>query len=338
VNVSIFVSTGSWGGAQLHTVELSRTLTARAHSVKIVEIGRDGYAKSLEKYIDGVEFFPLQRSKGLQTIGWIEASRLVRKLPRDVCVLVKSDFYTGNWKLDLAARLWFRRYIAIEHTNPPLMPPRTSRSYLGGFVRGVGLWWFRQFIQGWARSIGPHLIVTVSEAVRRRLIDAYRFPRRKIVTVYSGIDTTKFAPNFHFRRSRRAPWGISENTLVFGAVGRLTQVKGFSLAVELFASLARRLPYRDMRLVFVGEGPLELNLKFAAAASGFGDRIIFENFIAQPWRVYPAFDLFVMPSTTEGLSLALLEAMACGCPPIAMGVGGIPEVIADPNTGWLVPE
>ena len=306
--------------------------------MKIVELGRDRYAKSLENYIDCVEFVPLQRSTALQTIGWIEACRLVHKLPRDVGVLVKSNFETGNWKLDLATRLWFRHYITIEHTEPPLMPPRTSRRYLGGFLRGVGLWWFRMFIPRWARSIGPHLLVTVSEAVRRRLIDVYRFPGRKVVTVYGGIDTTKFTPNIEFRRSQRAAWGIREDTLVFGTVGRLHEAKGYSLAIELFASLVRRMPDRDMRLVFVGEGPLEAKLKAAAAASGFGDRIIFENFTNQTWRVYPAFDLFVMPSTTEALGLALLEAMACGCPPIAMGVGGIPEVITDPNTGWLVPE
>jgi glycosyltransferase involved in cell wall biosynthesis len=338
VNVSIFVSTSGWGGAQLHTVELSRTLVARAHTVKIVELGRDGYAKSLEKYIDCVEFLPLRRPTALQTMGWIEACRLVYKLPRDVCVLVKSNFETGNWKLDLTARLWFRRFIVIEHTEPPLMPPRTSRRYFGGFVRGVGLWWVRQFIPRWARSVGPHLLVTVSEAVRRRLIDVYRFPGRKIVTVYGGIDTTKFTPNIEFRRSWRAAWGIGEDSLVFGAVGRLHEAKGYSLAIELFASLVSRMPNRDMRLVFVGEGPLEAKLKAAAAKSGFGDRIIFENFTYEPWRVYPAFDLFVMPSTTEALGLALLEAMACGCPPIAMGVGGILEVITDPNTGWLVPE
>src|SRR5262249_34118442 len=179
---------------------------------------------------------------------------------------------------DLAARVWFRRYITIEHMCSPLMPSRSSRRYLGGLVPGVGLWWFRQFIQHWARSIGPHLLITVSEAVRERLINAYRYPARKIATVHSGIDTTKFTPRIKFRNDWRTARGFSEDTFVFGAVGRLHEVKGYSLAVELFASLARSIPHRDIRLVFVGDGPLQEELKEAATASGLGHKITFESF------------------------------------------------------------
>jgi len=338
MNVSVLVSTETWGGAEIHTTQLSRTLVARGHSVKVVELGGEQYTNSLKQYIDSVEFLSLQRSKALQTIGWIEIYRVLRRLPRDVCIFVKNHFGTGNWKLDLAARVWFRRYITIEHMCVPLMPSRSSRRYLGGLVPGVGLWWFRQFIQRWGRSIGPHLLITVSEAVRQRLINAYRYPARKIVTVHGGIDTTKFTPNIQLRQDWRAARGFGEDTFVFGAVGRLHEVKGYNLAIELFSALARSMPHRDIRLVFVGDGPLQEELKEAAIASGFGDKILFESFTYEPWRVYPGFDVFLMPSTTEALGMALLEAMACGCPPVAMGVGGILEVITHPDTGWVVPE
>jgi L-malate glycosyltransferase len=66
------------------------------------------------------------------------------------------------------------------------------------------------------------------------------------------------------------------------------------------------------------------------------DRVKFAGFTEKPWEVYPAFDVFIMPSRTEGLPLALLEAMACGCPSIAMGVGGIPEIITEKGLGWIV--
>ena len=338
MNVSVLVSTETWGGAEIHTTQLSKTLAARGHRVKIVELGGDQYTHSLRQYVDSVEFVSLRRSKALQTIGWIEIYRVLHRLPRDIGIFVKNHFGAGNWKLDLAARVWFRRYITIEHMCSPLMPSRTSRRYLGGLVPGVGLWWFRQFIQHWARSIGPHLLITVSDAVRQRLINAYLYPARKIVTVYGGIDTTKFTPNSQFRNDWRAARGFSKDTFVFGAVGRLHEVKGYSIAIELFSSLARSMPHRDIRLVLVGDGPLQKELKEAAIASGFGHKIIFESFTYEPWRVYPGFDTFLMPSTTEALGMALLEAMACGCPPIAMGVDGILEVITHPDTGWVVPE
>src|SRR5262249_25899685 len=158
----------------------------------------------------------------------------------------------------------------------------------------------------------------------------------KIATVHSGIDTTKFTPRIKFRNDWRTARGFSEDTFVFGAVGRLHEVKGYSLAVELFASLARSIPHRDIRLVFVGDGPFQEELKEAATASGLGHKITFESFTYEPWRVYPGFDVFLMPSTTEALGLSLLEAMACGCPPIATAVGGIREVMTDPDIGWLV--
>jgi len=337
VNISILVYTGSWGGAQLHTTSLLKTLAGRGHTLTIVELGRDRYAKSLDPYIDCAQVVPFPGLHGGgRSIGWIEAWRLVRRLPRDVCVLVKSDFEIGNWKLDWVARFWFKYYITIEHMNPPSMPAKTSRRYLGGLIGGVGLWWFKVFLQRWARSLGPHLIVTVSDVIRQSLIAVYRFPSRKILTMPSGTDTAKFAPNREYRRRWRAARRIPEGAIIFGAVGRLDEVKGYEIAVEQFILLSRQLPHRDMWLVLVGEGPLEGKLKSAAAAGEFADRILFESFTEQPWEVYPAFDLFIMPSRTEGLPFALLEAMACGCPPIAMEVGTIPYLVTNSLTGWLV--
>src|SRR5207248_7871987 len=91
---------------------------------------------------------------------------------------------------------------------------------------------------------------------------------------------------------------------------------------------------RDLRLVLVGDGPERRALQ--AAATDLGQRVVFPGFTDRPWEVHPAFDLFVMPSQNEGLPLALLDAMSCGVPPIAMAAPGVGEVIGDGNFGWLV--
>jgi glycosyltransferase involved in cell wall biosynthesis len=70
--------------------------------------------------------------------------------------------------------------------------------------------------------------------------------------------------------------------------------------------------------------------------NGLQDRVNLLDFTERPWEAYSAIDIFVMASSYEGLPLALLEAMACNCCPIAMAGRGIPEVLTDPRLGWLV--
>src|SRR4029453_2276649 len=67
------------------------------------------------------------------------------------------------------------------------------------------------------------------------------------------------------------------------------------------------------------------------------NRVIFSPFCGGPWEPLNALDVFVMPSRNEGLPMALAEAMACGCCPVATAVGGIPELVSRSDLGWLVP-
>jgi len=94
---------------------------------------------------------------------------------------------------------------------------------------------------------------------------------------------------------------------------------------------------RDLWLVLIGEGPQKEGLKTLAEELVPGGRAIFSPFCDRPWEPLSALDVFVMPSLNEGLPLTLLEAMACGCCPVATAVGGIPEVVSSSELGWLVP-
>jgi hypothetical protein len=157
------------------------------------------------------------------------------------------------------------------------------------------------------------------------------------VTVHNGIDMGTFRRDPRWRDATREAWGIPRDALVFGAVGRLDPVKGYDLAIEAFEKVTRRLGSRDVRLVLVGEGPARAELDRLVRDKGLGDRVLFPGFTDRPQEVYPALDVFVMPSLNEGLPLALVEAMASECCPIATNVGGVPEVIVDSTLGWIVP-
>jgi glycosyltransferase involved in cell wall biosynthesis len=92
-----------------------------------------------------------------------------------------------------------------------------------------------------------------------------------------------------------------------------------------------------LRLVLVGDGSARESLLQAARTAGISERVVLPGFSARPWEAYPGLDVFLLPTHDEALSLALIEAMACGCCAVAMGVGGVPEVLAGPEVGWLVP-
>ena len=135
---------------------------------------------------------------------------LLSKLRFDACVLVKGFFEVGGWRLDLAARLRFANYLTIEHLTGEPVPVKTSRRHFGVFS-GLGLWWYRDRLRKFSRSIGPRTVVCVSDAVRRRLVDDYRFPARKVFTVRNGIDVERFFPDRHTHWLVAGVWGIPAN-------------------------------------------------------------------------------------------------------------------------------
>jgi len=336
MRVCILTATSAWGGAEVHTSALARTLAARGHAVAIQQLGHDWYARGRSDPGPGVRIARVGLPGPLTSLGVRDWLRLLRPLEGDVCLLPKGTFEVGSWQLALAARLRFARCITIEHLACPPMPPRSRRRHLGGLLPGLGLWWLRLFLTRRLAGAAAHRIICVSDAVRADLARHYRFPLRQLMTIRNGIDVRRFRPSPARRRAARRAWGLPGEALVFGAVGRLHAQKGYELAVDAFAALTRRLPGRDLRLVLVGEGPLREALLAAAARARLGDRFRLLDFSREPWNAYAAFDVFLMPSRNEGLPLTLLEAMACGVPPVAMRVGGIPEVLTHPALGWLV--
>jgi glycosyltransferase involved in cell wall biosynthesis len=318
-------------------VDLVNTLARRGHRVKLVVLGTDVYGGRRLDWHENAELVRVPLPRPLSELGLVNLLRLLRPFAGGACVLVKGGLDRGSWRLDLAARLCFGRYVTVEQLTCDPMPPKTSRRYLGGLLPGLGLWWYGRLLSRRLRSVFPHRVVCVSDAVRRGLVTHYRFPGRKLRVVHNGINPSKYHPTAAWRQSCRSAWGVPEQALVLGAVGRLNPQKDYGLAVEAFARLMRARPGRDVRLVLVGEGPEREALQRTAAASGFGDRVIFPGPTDRAWEAYCAFDLFLMPSRNEGLPMALLEAMACGCCPVATDVGGVREVISDPGVGWLVP-
>jgi glycosyltransferase involved in cell wall biosynthesis len=323
MRIDIISEAVGWGGTEAHALELARVLAARGHAASLVCFGQDVFSRRLGGP-DDVEVRALTAPRRTALLSSVECAGLARSLRGDVCVLEKGGVGQGSWRLDWALRMRYRRLVTIENLCPPL--PQKP----GGHNLRVKL---RRHVRSWA----PSQIVCVSGAVRDQLAREYRFPAGKMTTIRNGIDPTRFRPDEALRQSARHSLGIAEGALVYGAIGRLDKIKGYATAVAAFARLSAEHPGRDLRLLLAGDGPDRDELRQQAAGLGVASQVLFPGFVERPWELYPAIDLFVMPSLNEGLPLALLEAMACGCCPIAMATAGIPEVITNPRLGWLVP-
>jgi glycosyltransferase involved in cell wall biosynthesis len=153
-------------------------------------------------------------------------------------------------------------------------------------------------------------------------------PAGLIHLCYNGIDTRTFQPVLGAR-----PEVLRDAALVVGVVCGLRPEKGLDTLLDAFAAVRGLVP--GMKLAIVGSGPCLAGLQDRARALGILPDCVFEPGTPRVADWLHAIDIFVLPSLSEALSNALMEAMACGCCVAASRVGGNPELVAHGETGLL---
>ncbi|MEZ4306917.1 MAG: glycosyltransferase [Polyangiaceae bacterium] len=126
------------------------------------------------------------------------------------------------------------------------------------------------------------------------------------------------------RKAKRASLGIAEDAFVVGNVGRLVEAKGQKYLLPAFAKVREKVP--NARLVIVGYGVLEDELKAQAASLGLTDSVVFTGARLDVPELLGTFDVFGFSSIHEAQGIAILEAMAAGIPVVAPAIDGIPDV------------
>ena len=177
-------------------------------------------------------------------------------------------------------------------------------------------------------------VICVSDAQASKVRRCGVAPAR-VRTVRNAIDPSVYGARDARERARLEAIFARPPRRIVGAIGRLSPEKGFDVLVAAIGSIAHAHP--ELGVVIFGDGPLRASLQRQIDALGLTERVVLPGFASGLERVTPAFDLFVLPSHTEGLPVVVLEAMASSVPVVATAVGGTPEALGDGDCGTLVP-
>ncbi|MCU0223006.1 MAG: glycosyltransferase [Acidobacteria bacterium] len=319
MTVRVLLITGSLGpgGTELAVATLARELAARGRvAPRIVTLG-DGGEHAERLRAAGVPVEELGISGGARSLGGLRRLRLIPQMIRHERIRIVHTFlFDADFYGMLAAR-----------RGAPWAIVTTRRAIKRGRLL---------HLLGY-RLTNPLVdrIVCNSEAVSRFTLHAEGASRRKVLVIPNGVDAARFERGDGATMRRRL--GLRTEDLVVGAVGTIKKVKGQAVLLEAMRPLFER--HAALRLVLAGEVTRGYGeeLRRQAAALGWEDRVLFPGVIEEVPDLLAALDLFVLPSLSEGMSNALLEAMAAGRPIVATEAGGNGECLDGGNAGLLVP-
>lgn len=251
----------------------------------------------------------------------------------------------GKWDFSPIWQLW--RLLRSRHVDvvQPWLPPATSFGILAGLLAGTPARIIsersgdRRTLDLYLRlqdrvSRFAHRIITNSEAGRDSLIRR-GIPAGKIVIIENGINRDRLNVDQEIVRGFRTRLGVPDGGKVAGILASLTPVKHHADLLRAAALLKESLP--ELRLAIYGDGPLRTELEALTGEFGLSDRVVFFGNQRCVAECLSACDVLVSCSDREGLSNAILEAMALNVPVVGTDIPGTRELVQDGGTGSLVP-
>lgn len=260
--------------------------------------------------------------------------KLLRALRPDKVVFVQGSFLDFTFSEFLAAYVCTKGNIfSLEVLGAQLPPAKVSKRYLG-IIPGVALWWHKKMYFWSLRGRLCKLILAVGQEVKYRMVQWYRYPADKIITLITAIDTDQFKPDKAIGSAFRARHGIAPDDRVVVSTARLSKQKCIHRLINAFDVVWRE--NKNIWLILVGDGPLRGDLEGLAASKESHGHIIFVGYQANSSDYLKMGDIFVLASDIEGIATALLEAMANSLVCVATQTPGPNELIQDGQNGFLV--
>lgn len=308
----------NWGGAQRYVYDLATAAQASGMNVLVAGGGEGELLTRLkDAQVDTLTIGGLSRDVHItkDVAAFKELYSLFRRAKPEVVHLNSSKAGIAA----LAARLARVPHIVFTVHG---WAWNEERPYLQKCVIALAYW---------LTLLLSHTVIMVSNEAKRQG-RFFPFVQRKMTVIHNGVR----APEFLSREeARRKLLPSSTRSLWIGTIGELHPIKGHSTLIEAYEHVAPDVP--DSELILIGEGQERSALERQIRIEGVSGSTHLLGHIPEASLYLRAFDIFVLPSRSEGLPYVLLEAGAASLPVVATAVGGIPEVITEEETGVLVP-
>ncbi len=315
MRIALLSESKEFGGAEHYLLLLASGVAALGHEVTFLIPAGASWRSKAAGGGWGLEECPAYLSTWLPPRqAWLWTA--LRRVRPDVLHINLPSTYAASFTAGaLAARLAGCPTVTTEHLS------MIGRSRRRALFKNV----FTRYV--WR-------VIAVSEATRSCLESEHGVDAGKISVVLNGVDLKNL--KFLGREEARARLGIELEAAAVGCVGDLIPRKGHSYLIEAMAEVRRRFG-RGVQLAVIGGGPERRNLEGLIERLGLAGAVRLLGPIDGAASLLKAFDVFAMPSLMEAMPFALIESMAAGLPAVASSIWGIPEVVADGETGLTVP-
>lgn len=301
------------GGAERQLVVLARGLADRGHPVAVaVFFGGGAYEPELAR--SGVRVINLGKQGRWDILPFL--TRLLRLLRKERPAVLHA-------------------YLGVPNILAAVLKPLLSDTRIVWGVRASNMDlsrydWLSRLAYALERRLARFAdrIIANSHAGKRYAVEN-GFPEDKIVVIPNGIDTDYFRFEPDGRRQVRREWGVAENEILVGLVGRLDPMKDHPVFLEAASRIACEC--RSVRFACVGGGPADYAgaLKQRAAELGLSKQLIWIDSRDDMPAVYSALDITASSSYGEGFSNTVAESMACGVPCVVTDVGDSARIVGD---------
>lgn len=296
-------TTPFWGGGERSHLEKAVAFAKRGYQVTVIADPQGPlYAKAQAAGLSG-HALALGKLSFLNPFAYIRLARFFKKAKVDAVVFNSSN--------DLKVGAIAARRAGIPHVV-----------YLRGLAMPIRNTHLNRYLLGTALT----RVIANSAATKRMVLDTLPIPSEKVSVVHHGIDLSAGFP------SAERP---GRSRLVLGNAGRLTAQKAQHELVELGRLLRER--GIDFELHIAGEGEARGTLEAQITEHDLVDQITLHGFVADMPAFYQSLDAFVLSSHWEGYGFVLVEAMRNGLPVLAYDTSSNPEIVANGQTGYLVP-
>lgn len=307
---------GSVSGPEHQTVQVAHALRERGHEVVVA-------ALLLARAREGeVSLLSYAQSRGLRTAIFVAPARYhiadsVRRFQRFVAEVKPDVVCVAGYKMDIITALY--RQVASVAWVP---------GWTGHDLKVRLFEWLDR------KLLKHHDAVIVVSPRQREEVLRHGVPEHKVFYLPTSIDVSVLPATYEKERVRQL-FSLNSPKGVVGIVARLSMEKGHRYALEAAKLLQQQ--GEQYQWVMVGEGGERWSLEQLSASLGLQQIVHFAGERSDARSIIGGLDLLVLPSLTEGLPNVILEAFAYKTPVVATAVGGVPELVKDGETGWLVP-